>query len=153
MRTFAGESALVGDRLGLALAPGLTPDGVVARPSFFTGFAAFPQVLARGLATLADVTTTRYFQYTPEALRDPVLTASGDRLRAECFSACNGVYARLDLLGAGFDGGDIAYGTTNVDINTAATWSKPPDKGICQSMPPNGPDWPTSPPGRARPVP
>ncbi|GEE01058.1 hypothetical protein nbrc107696_15040 [Gordonia spumicola] len=68
---------------------------------------------------LADVTATRYFQYTPSNLRDPVLTAQGDRLRAECFSACNGVYARLDLLGSGFDGGDIGFGTTNVDVNAA----------------------------------
>jgi hypothetical protein len=36
-------------------------------------------------------------------------------LRAECFSACNGVYARLDLPRSGFDG-QIGLGTTNVDI-------------------------------------
>ncbi|MEV7973994.1 SWIM zinc finger family protein [Cellulomonas sp. NPDC089187] len=116
MRSFAESSTLTVDGLDLALAPGLTPDGIVARPSFFHGFATRPQVVARGLVTLADITATRYFQYTPTAQRDPVLTAQGDRLRAECFSACNGVYARLDLLGTGFDGGDIARGTTNVDI-------------------------------------
>lgn len=113
---FAGPSALAEGQLGLALAPALTPAGPVRRPSFFHGFATHPQVLARGLVTLADVTATRYFQFTPSPLRDPVLTAHGDRLRAECFSACNGVYARLDLLAAGFDGGDIGFGTTNVDI-------------------------------------
>lgn len=118
-RTFSGSSALVDDGIGLALAPALAPEGLVDRPSFFHGFAAHPQVLARGLATLADITATRYFQYVPTPLRDPVLTANGDRLRAECFSACNGVYARLDLLGHGFDGGDIGYGTTNVDIGPA----------------------------------
>jgi len=116
MRVFSLESVLADDQLDLALAPGLTPGGVVEYPSFFHGFAAYPQVVARGLATLADVTATRYFQYVPTGLRDPILSAQGDRLRAECFSACNGVYARLDLLGAGFDGGDIGFGTTNVDV-------------------------------------
>lgn len=40
-----------------------------------------------------------------------------DRLRFESFSACCGVYARLDLLEEGVDGGDIGRGTTNVDVN------------------------------------
>jgi len=119
MRSFTGASSLIDDALGLALAPALTPHGLDPRPSFFHGFATRPQVLARGLVTLADITATRYFQYTPTTQRDPVLTAQGDRLRAECFSACNSVYARLDLLGAGFDGGDIAHGTTNVDLGAA----------------------------------
>ncbi|MDR2567637.1 MAG: SWIM zinc finger domain-containing protein [Bifidobacteriaceae bacterium] len=117
VRSFVGESALEGDQLGLALAPALTPEGVAPSPCFFKGFAAFPAVVARGLAALAEVTATRYFQYRPEVSRDPVLSAQGDRLRAECFSACNGVYARLDLLEAGFDGGEIGFGTTNVDVN------------------------------------
>jgi hypothetical protein len=115
MRTFAYQSLLAGDNLALALAPALTPEGIVDQPTFFRGFAVYPQVLARGLVILADVTSTRYFNYTPVAQRDPVLSAQGDRLRAECFSACNGVYARLDLLESGFDG-RIGRGTTNVDI-------------------------------------
>lgn len=118
-RAFVGATALDDSGLTLALAPALTPSGVETSPSFFHGFATRPQLLARGLVTLADVTATRYFQYVPDSQRDPVLTAHGDRLRAECFSACNGVYARLDLLGSGFDGGEIAYGTTNVDIGMA----------------------------------
>ncbi|HEY1135421.1 MAG TPA: hypothetical protein VGE77_12680 [Nocardioides sp.] len=89
----------------------------MARPSFFHGFATHPQVLARGLVTLADVTATRYFECVPANLRDPVLTAHGDRLRAECFSACNRFYARLDLLGSGLDGGEIGRGATNVDTS------------------------------------
>lgn len=116
VRSFSASSTLDTDGLALALAPALTPSGITAYPSFFHGFATHPQVLARGLVTLADVTATRYFQYTPTSQRDPVLTAQGDRLRAECFSACNGVYARLDLLATGFDGGEIGHGTTNVDI-------------------------------------
>jgi len=118
-RTFAGVSGLVDDGLALALAPALTPGGVRAAPSFFRGFATHPQVLARGLVALADITATRYFQFAPTSQRDPVLTAHGDRLRAEVFSACNSVYARLDLLGAGFDGGEIGHGTTNVDLGNA----------------------------------
>ncbi len=116
VRTFRGTSALTEDRLTTALAPALTRDGLIDAPSFFHGFAAHPQVLARGLVTLADVTATRYFQHAPTTFRDPVLTAHGDRLRAECFSACNGVYARLDLLGDAFDSGELGHGTTNVDI-------------------------------------
>ena len=48
--------------------------------------------------------------------RDPILSAHGDRLRAECFSGCNAVYACFELMGSGLDGGDIGRGTTNVDI-------------------------------------
>jgi hypothetical protein len=116
-RAFAWASAIDENRTGLALAlaPALTPDGIEDKPRFFRGFAVYPQVLARGLAVLADVTSTRYFKYKPEPQRDPALTAQGDRLRAECFSACNSVYARLDLLGPGLDG-EIRRGTTNVDI-------------------------------------
>lgn len=117
-RTYRGRSSLDEAGLGLALAPALTPGGLDESPRFFDGFAAHPQALARGLVALADVTATRYFQFTPDAQRDPVLTAHGDRLRAECFSACNGVYARLDLDAAGLDGGEIGRGTTNVDLGT-----------------------------------
>ena len=131
MRTFAYQSQFEDGNLALALAPALTPAGIDDKPNFFRGFAAYPQVLARGLLVLADVTSTRYFNYTPVAQRDPVLSAQGDRLRAECFSACNGVYARLDLLGSGFDG-QISFGTTNVDIGidlrTALTRIKQEDK-------------------------
>ncbi|MFB9310013.1 hypothetical protein BJY17_000532 [Agromyces hippuratus] len=119
VRGFTTASSATQDRLELALAPALTPAGTVASPSFFHGFATEPQVLARGLLSLADITATRYFKYTPTTQRDPVLTAHGDRLRAEVFSACNSVYARLDLLGSGLDGGEVARGTTNVDIGMA----------------------------------
>ncbi|MCL2387827.1 MAG: SWIM zinc finger domain-containing protein [Defluviitaleaceae bacterium] len=117
MRAFAYQSGYESGSLALALAPALTPLGVVEKPSFFKGFAVQPQILARGLLVLADISATRYFKYIPVALRDPILSAQGDKLRAECFSACNGVYARLDLLQSGFDG-EIGFGTTNVDIGT-----------------------------------
>lgn len=119
VRGFTAASSATADRLALALAPALTPDGPVSDPSFFHGFATEPQAVARGLLSLADITATRYFKYTPTTQRDPVLTAHGDRLRAEAFSACNSVYARLDLLASGMDGGEVAHGTTNVDIGMA----------------------------------
>lgn len=115
VRMFENQSQLQQGSLALAIAPALTPSGMDQHPSFLDGFAIYPQVLARGLLVLADITSTRYFHYTPVAQRDPVLSAQGDRLRAECFSAENGVYARLDLLESGFDG-RIGFGTTNVDI-------------------------------------
>ncbi|WP_102507916.1 SWIM zinc finger family protein [Sanguibacter massiliensis] len=116
VRTFAAESRLDEAGLALALAPALTPSGVAASPSFFHGFAAHPQVLARGLVALAEVTGTQYYTVVPQSMRDPVLTAHGDRLRAECLSACASVHARLDLLPESFDAGEITHGTTNVDL-------------------------------------
>ena len=100
-RVFYGHSALQDGCLTLALAPALTPEGLENSPGFFRGTAIYPQVLARGLLVLADITAARYFRYTPQSQRDPILSAQGDILRAECFSACCGVYARLDLLGDG----------------------------------------------------
>lgn len=131
MREFKTASLLKNGNLALALAPALTPKGVEDAPRFFQGTAVKPQILARGLLVLADITAARYFKYTPAAMRDPVLSAQGDRLRAECFSACNSVYARLDLLQPSFDG-EISFGTTNVDIGpelrTALTEIKQKDK-------------------------
>ncbi|WP_420097963.1 SWIM zinc finger family protein [Corynebacterium sp.] len=115
-RGYRRGSELTTERLFLDLAPALSIEGVTDSPGFFRGFATRPLVLTRGLLALAEITRTRYFRPEPQDYRDPVLTASGDRLRAECFSACNGVYARLDLSGDSFDGGAIGYGTTNVDL-------------------------------------
>ncbi len=116
-RVFLNTTTLDDSGLDLALAPGLGLDGLDSAPSFFHGFATYPQVVARGLVTLADITATRYFNYVPTHARDPILSAHGDRLRAECFSACNGVYACLEILESGLDGGEIGRGTTNVDLN------------------------------------
>lgn len=115
MRGFDHSSALYDDHLALALAPALTPSGIEKDPHFFSGMIIEPLVVSRGLLVLADIISTRYFKFIPTALRDPVLSAQGDRLRAECFSACNGVYARFDLLQDALDG-EISFGTTNVDI-------------------------------------
>lgn len=124
MSGYRAESVLCesgdGKQLVLESALGATPSGLVENPSFFQGFAARPEVVSCALLAVADVAASRYYD---AALRlsdvvDPVITASGDRLRCESFSACNGVQARLDLLGSGLDGGEIGFGTTNVDINS-----------------------------------
>jgi hypothetical protein len=109
-----------GPDLTLATALGRTPAGDVWHPTFFTGFAARPEVTAAGLLAVADVAASRYVDLGLAkrlANLDPVVTASGDRLRFESFSACNGVYARFDLKPDGIDSGEVGFGTTNVDIN------------------------------------
>ncbi len=110
----AGRDALV-----LQTGAGLTPQGLVAHPVFFSGTVTRPDVAAAGLRTLVEIASTRYFNPIPGgfASLDPVVTANGDRLRCEAFSACNGVYARLDLLGQTFDDASLGFGTTNIDIN------------------------------------
>ena len=107
------------DLMTLQTAAGLTPQGLVSHPVFFNGTVIRPDVAAAGLRTLVEVASTRYFNPIPGgfASLDPVVTANGDRLRCEAFSACNGVYARLDLLGQTFDGASLGFGTTNIDIN------------------------------------
>ncbi len=74
---------------------------------------------AAALLGVADVALARYHQAQarPSWVRDPVVTCNGDRLRFESFSACGGVYARLDLLGGALDGEVFDRGTTNVDVN------------------------------------
>lgn len=91
-------------------------------PRFFDGFLGHPEQSAQGLLAIGRVARTRF--WTPPgtlaaALRaaDPVVTSNGDRLRFESFSACCGVYARLDLLLGTLPGPALATGTTNVDLN------------------------------------
>ena len=117
MREFKTESTLINGNLALSIAPALTPNGVENDPLFFNGEIIYPTIVSGGLLVLADIVSTRYFKYVPVAQRDPILSAQGDILRAECFSACNGVYARMDLFQSALDG-EILYGTTNVDIGS-----------------------------------
>ena len=117
MREFKSASSLLNGNLALSIAPALTPKGIEENPLFFHGQILYPTIISGGLLVLADIVSTRYFQYVPVAHKDPVLTAQGDRLRAECFSACNGVYARLDIFQNALEG-EILYGTTNVDIGS-----------------------------------
>ena len=116
-RPSALESAADGRRLGLETSRGATPTGVQDHPSFFAGFLTAPQVAAAGLLAVADVAAARYYQPQLRASLDPVVTGNGDRLRFESFSGCGGVYARLDVLTPGLDGGEVGHGTTNVDVN------------------------------------
>ncbi|GAA2131737.1 SWIM zinc finger family protein [Arthrobacter humicola] len=124
MSGYLAESVLVeahgARRLLLESGLGATPQGLVENPSFFHGFAARPDVVSSALLAVADVAASRYYDagFRLSDVVDPVMTAGGDRLRCESFSACNGVQARLDLLGSGLDGGEIGFGTTNVDINS-----------------------------------
>lgn len=115
--SYATRSELTGGRLGFATSGGVSTEGSCARPRFFRGLLTRGDVAAAGLLALADVARTRYFQPRPTSSRDPVVTCNGDRLRLESFSACAGVYARLDVLSAALDGEVLALGTTNVDVN------------------------------------
>jgi hypothetical protein len=94
-----------------------TCGGPAANPRFFAGFLTTPTAAAAGLLAVAEVARTRYHQPVSPASLDPVVTGSRDRLRFESFSGCCGVYARMDVLPAGFDGEIVGHGTTNVDVN------------------------------------
>jgi SWIM zinc finger len=104
-------------RVGLETSGGVTTSGRVTNPRFFTGFVAGAEPAAAGLLAVANVAAARYYNPQLTALRDPVVTCGGDRLRFESFSGCCGVYARLDLLPGALEGEVIDRGTTNVDVN------------------------------------
>jgi hypothetical protein len=107
------------DRAEVSLA---TSGGAAEHPYFFTGFLAGPRQTAQALLVVAEVARTRYYE-PPNMVAarvmaaDPVVTSNLDRLRFESFSACAGVYARLDLEPGVLDGRPRAWGTTNVDFN------------------------------------
>lgn len=109
-----------GLHLDLLTGPAMTPQGLVDQARFFSGLVARPDITAAGLLAVADVAGTRYADFGQAqrlASLDPVVTASGDRLRFESFSMCTGVHARFDLLREGLGSSDAGFGTTNVDIN------------------------------------
>lgn len=115
----------------VAIAPGGTADvllgtsgGPTAHPHFFSGFVAHGAQTARALLLVADIAGTRFYEppsMVAARLRaaDPVVTSGPDVLRFESFSACCGVYARLDLDGGSLDPEHSRMGTTNVDLNPA----------------------------------
>jgi SWIM zinc finger len=124
MNGYLTDSTLteVGDgrRLDLATALALTPAGLVENPVFFTGFLPRPDIACAGLLAVADVAASRYADagLAKRLLNlDPVVTAGGDRLRFESFSACNSVHARFDLLPDGLGTSEVGFGTTNIDVN------------------------------------
>jgi hypothetical protein len=93
-----------------------------SRAPFFLGRLVAPRRAADLALTLAHVVETRF--YTPPGMlqriliqRDPVITSGGGILRLEGFSACCGVYARLDLLDGALDADRMEPGTSNVDFN------------------------------------
>lgn len=109
----------VEDRTELTLA---TSGGTAPSPHLFSGFLGSPLQTARALLVVAEVARTRY--YTPPAMKaaqiaaaDPVVTSNLDELRFESFSACCGVYCRLDLSAESLDDELKTWGTTNVDFN------------------------------------
>jgi hypothetical protein len=115
--TYTRPSGLAGGLLGLSTSGGTTDTGPKAHPHFFSGLLTQAAPAATALLSVADVAQARYYRPQPTAMRDPVVTCTGDRLRLESFSACCGVYARLDVLQQALDGEVRECGTTNVDVN------------------------------------
>lgn len=117
----ATQAGPAGPRLSLATStPGA--DGTVAHPHFFEGRLLQPRLCAELLSAVHLVVGSRFF--TPAnsvaravALADPVVTAGGELLRFEGFSACCSCYVRVDLLPQSYDGQVVGKGTTNVDFN------------------------------------
>lgn len=113
----SGES-----RLDLATSGGWGTDGGLSHPFFFSGFVEQPAVVAAGLLLLARVARTRFY-VPPNSLAailraaDPVVTSTREGLRFESFSACCGVYARMDVDAGALDAAHSAVGVTNVDVN------------------------------------
>ena len=91
-------------------------DEVNRVPCFFTGSLTNSVLTAKCLMTLAKVVRSS-FAPIPARLLDPIVTTGQEKIRFEGFSSCNGIYARLDVLGDGLDGDFLASGTTNVDFN------------------------------------
>ncbi|WP_410601182.1 SWIM zinc finger family protein [Amycolatopsis sp. lyj-90] len=89
-------------------------------PVLFDGFVEPGAQAAQALLVLGKVARTRFWMPPSMVNRliaesDPVFTADRTTLRAEAFSPCCGVYARLDLLEAG----ELGEGCTNVDLSEA----------------------------------
>jgi hypothetical protein len=88
---------------------------------FVRGRLRAPRRATELLLGVGEVARTRYFVPSPMLekilrLADPVVTSGRERLRFESFSACCGVYARLDLLGEAVEADDVGMGTTNIDL-------------------------------------
>jgi hypothetical protein len=108
---YAAPSAVKPDRVILS-----TCSKQGENPYFFEGTLVYPVETAQMLLVLCQVVRTHFFLKRPPIL-DPVLTSNESLLRLEGFSGCCGVYARVDLPRASFDGNCFGRGTTNVDFN------------------------------------
>jgi len=86
-------------------------------PCFFWGKLKEPYTIARSLLTLSKIVAAN-FMPNSSLLRDPVITAGGNKLRLEAFSSCCSVYGKVDILPEALDGEFLQQGTTNVDFNT-----------------------------------
>lgn len=128
--TYAAPSSLVDGRLGLATSGGRALSGPAVAPRFFSGVVT-RTAPAAALLGVADVAPARYHQpqARPGWMRDPVVTCDGDRLRFESFSACGGVYARLDPRNGTLDGEVFDRGASNVDVNAPLLPNPRPAKG------------------------
>ena len=93
-----------------------TFDPRTLHPNLFRGRVYHPRAFAQMLLLLSKVVRTHFHLHLPPDYLDPVITASGQMLRLEAFSACCGVYARSDLPASAFDGQSLLDGTTNVDF-------------------------------------
>jgi SWIM zinc finger len=99
-----------------------TSGGREPHPHFFSGLLGAPRQTAQALLVVAEVARTRYYE-PPQMVAarilaaDPVVTSNVDRLRFESFSACAGVYSRLDLEPDLLGDAATTWGTTNVDFN------------------------------------
>ena len=99
-----------------------TSGGPEPHPHFFSGLLGAPRQTAQALLVVAEVARTRYYE-PPQMVAarilaaDPVVTSNVDRLRFESFSACAGVYARLDVEPELLGDAATTWGTTNVDFN------------------------------------
>ncbi len=122
--SFASSAASDNGRpdVRIATSGGITSRGLVDHPRFFDGFLGHGEQMATALLVIAKVARSRF--YVPPGMvaamiraADPVVTSNGDRLRFESFSACCGVYARLDMLPEALDSPPVDTGTTNVDFN------------------------------------
>lgn len=118
---YASSSNLVQEDAGLRVQLH-TSGGAADFPYFFQGALRRPRQTAQLLRVLSNVVKSRF--HLPPAMlkkilatRDPVVTSGGGLLRFEGFSACCGVYARVDLTPDAYDGVVAGQGTTNVDFN------------------------------------
>ncbi len=119
---YANPSSLVREQAGIRVQVH-TSGGAAEFPYFFQGALRRPRQTAQLLRVLSNVVRSRF--HLPPAMlkkiiatRDPVVTSGGGLLRFEGFSACCGVYARVDLAPDAYDGVVVGQGTTNVDFNT-----------------------------------
>ncbi|RSN60763.1 hypothetical protein DMH01_15925 [Amycolatopsis sp. WAC 04182] len=92
----------------------------IRTPVLFKGFLEPGAQAAQALLVVGKVARTRFWMPPSMVNRliaesDPVFTAAGTTLRAEAFSPCCGLYARLDLP----DVGELGGGCTNVDLSDA----------------------------------